>query len=109
MFVLLLILIIIALGIYILAIKRANKKNTENRIRILLLVMDLLDFQINKIKQKECGLEEQEDIDDKLIGILDGVSILAERMCSDKVPEKIERFGVDDWFLYSSFKHFKES
>lgn len=95
----------IALTLYIFINKRKNRRNYKNRLRIACLAMDLLEFQILQMKKKEIFLEEDNN---KSIDILEGISILLERMCMEEVPESIEKFGVDDWYRYSNFKRFNK-
>ena len=68
--------------------------------------MDLLEFQILEIKNKELNLEKDNN---KLIDILEGIGILLERMCMEEVPDTIEKFGVDDWYRYSNFERFDKT
>lgn len=68
--------------------------------------MDLLEFQILQIKNKEVNLEKDNN---KLIDILEGIGILLERMCMEEVPDTIEKFGVDDWYRYSNFERFDKT
>ena len=68
--------------------------------------MDLLEFQILEIKNKQINLEEDTN---KLIDILEGIGILLDRMCMEEVPDTIEKFVVDDWYRYSNFERFHET
>ena len=61
----------------------------------------------NKLIRKYRDKKKQED-NNKSIDILEGISILLERMCMEEVPESIEKFGVDDWYRYSNFKRFNK-
>lgn len=92
-----LLIIIISLISYIFVEKKRNKKNFENRIKLLCLTMDFIDFQIMKTKEN--------NTDDELLEILRGVLVLLERTTMYEVPEKIENFGVVDWYKYSNFKY----